>query len=259
MLAGFFTGSTGIPPCDLLVPGWMERPRPSFADRTPGHGLESTGFPERTKVDVDEDSAQHDEGRNIVQDVADGHRNSTERPGADPKDNPGDQVDDAAHDDLPELHLLAGVEEAGVDRFKFLSAGDVVPDVAHPAAVRLGPLHRLEPVQHLEPKEKHEPHAEPGMHGSSQRSPAENRSEPTKQPGQVDAESGKQGEEEKQCHHPMQEAGVDRMPELLALIHFGVSERVEGSASFVVETLNRGSHSLPPSSAVPVAACAGLR
>src|SRR5208282_1568933 len=112
--ARFFAGLLRIASGDLLVPGGVESPGPRFAYGAANHRLEGAGLADGAQVDVDEDSTEHDERKNVVNDIADGDGRPSEGPSARPKDDASDQEGDAAADDLPELNLLTGVEEPGV-------------------------------------------------------------------------------------------------------------------------------------------------
>jgi len=85
----FFAVLLRVSSRDLLVPGGVEGPRPGFADSSANHRLESARLADRAQVDVDENSAEHDQRGDIVQDVADRDRNSSEGSRARPQDNAG--------------------------------------------------------------------------------------------------------------------------------------------------------------------------
>ena len=74
----------------------MERPRPRFTDCPAGHSVKGSGLTNRAQINVDEDSAEHDYGGNVVQHIADRDGESAEGARARPENNSGDQVDDAA-------------------------------------------------------------------------------------------------------------------------------------------------------------------
>ena len=139
LAARFFAGLLWVASGDLLVPGGVEGPGPGFAYRAANHRLEGARLAECALIDVDEDSAEHDEGGDVVYDVADGDGDSSESPCARPQDDAGDQVDDAAAYDLPELNFLPGVEEAGDGRVHFFFAAHDLLDVAHPAGIGWSP------------------------------------------------------------------------------------------------------------------------
>ena len=72
LAARFFAGLLRVASGDLLVPGGVEGPGPGFAYRASDHGLKCAGLAEGALIDVDEDSAEHNEGGDVVDDVADG-------------------------------------------------------------------------------------------------------------------------------------------------------------------------------------------
>src|SRR5208282_6795116 len=205
----------------FLVPRGMEGPGPRFADGAARHGLESSRFADRAQVNMNEDSAQHDECRNIMEHVADGHRPASKGSRTGPENDPRDQVNDAADDNFPELRFLAGVEEAGVRGFEFAFARDNFLDISHPVRVGFRPCHGLQPVHCLECKEDNKAHAKPGMHRTSQWPSAKNGHEPTKQPGKINAESGKQCQKKEERDHPVKKSRVHRVAQQLAKINFG--------------------------------------
>src|ERR1700692_4412465 len=77
-LACFLASRDGVAPSDLFVPGRMKRPSPRFTDRAANHGSERPGLADGAEINVDEDSAQHDHGRKVVKNVADGYRPASE-------------------------------------------------------------------------------------------------------------------------------------------------------------------------------------
>src|SRR2546429_6876458 len=91
----------------------MESPCPGFGDRATGHGVEGAGLTKGAQVHVNEDPEEHDERGNVVQDVADGYRDATKGAGPNPQDYSRNQEHYRADRNLPELHLLTGVEEPG--------------------------------------------------------------------------------------------------------------------------------------------------
>src|SRR5664279_4879011 len=168
LAARFFAGLLGVASGDLFVPCGVKGRGPGFAYGAANHRLESAGFADRTQVDVDKDTAEHDEGGNVVDDVADGNGDSPESSRARPQDDASDQVDDAAADNLPELDFLSGVEEAGIGRIHFFFAAGDLLYFAHPARIGGSPDHGLEPVQGLQSEEEDEAHSEPRMHNAAE-------------------------------------------------------------------------------------------
>src|ERR1039458_9934136 len=109
----FFAGLPGIASSNFFVPCGMKGPGPRLAHRAADHRLESARLAEGALIDVDKNSAQHNERRDVMQHVADGDRNSSKRPSARPHHNARDQVDHAPDHNLPELNFLPGIEESG--------------------------------------------------------------------------------------------------------------------------------------------------
>lgn len=163
----FFAGLLRVAPGDLLVPGGMEGPGPRFAHCAANHGLEGPRFAEGALIDVDEDAAKHDQGGDVVYDVADCDGHPAESLSARPEDDSGDNEGDGAANDLPELHFLTGVEEACVGRIHLHFAGGDLLDVSHPARVGWCPNHGFQPIQRLECEEEDEAYAEVGMHDAA--------------------------------------------------------------------------------------------
>src|SRR5271167_3044592 len=128
----------------------MESPSPGLAHRATGHRLEGTRFADRAQINVDEDSPQHDQRRNVVQNVADGNGPASKSPGACPENDASDQVDRAAGYDLPELYFLPGIEESCIRRLELVFSGNDSFNIAHPVGVGLRPSHGFQPVQHLQ-------------------------------------------------------------------------------------------------------------
>jgi len=221
----------------------MKGPGPGFAYGAANHRVEGAGFSEGALVDVDEDAAQHYEGGDVVENVADGYGNSAESGCACPEDGAGDDVDKAAEDDLPEHNLLSGIEEAGFGGIDFFFAAGDGFDVEHPARVAWGPEHGLEPVEDLQGEEEDEAYAEVGVHDAAELSAAEDGSEPAEEPGKVDAEAGEEREKEKERDGPVKGSGVDRVANQFSTIDGGSAGRLESLARFIVETLNRSTRS----------------
>src|SRR5215467_12363032 len=113
---GFLECFLWISPGHFLVPGGMVRPCPGFADCAARHRLHRSRLADCAQIDVNEYSSQHDQGGNVVNYIAQGHRPAAEDFG-EPHNDAGDDVSDAAAHNLPELRFLAGVEEACVRRF----------------------------------------------------------------------------------------------------------------------------------------------
>src|SRR5208282_120617 len=145
-----------------------------------------------------EDSAELNDGGDVVENVTDGDGDSAESLCARPEDGAADDVDDAAGDDLPEHYLLPGVEEAGFGRIHFFFAAGNCFYAAHPARVAWGPEHKLEPVEDLQGEEEYEGYSEVGVHDAAELSAAEDGREPAEEPGKIDAETGEEREEEKE-------------------------------------------------------------
>src|SRR5579863_675346 len=89
----FFARLNGIAPRHFLVPRWMECPCPSLANCPTNHCLKGSRLADCAEIDVNEDSAQHDERGDVVQDVAHGHSPSSERARSHPQNDSCDQVD----------------------------------------------------------------------------------------------------------------------------------------------------------------------
>ena len=216
----------------------MEGPGPGFAYGAANHGVEGAGLADGAQIDVDEDAAEHDEGGDVVENVADGYGDSAESFCARPEDDAGDEVDDAAGDDLPEHSLLAGIEEAGVGRIHFFFAAGDSFYVAQPARVAWGPKHRLNPVEGLQGEEEDEGYAEVGVHDAAELSAAEDGSEPAEEPGKIYAEAAEEREKEKESDGPVKDAGVDGMAEEFSAINGGSAGVLEGLAGFIVEVFD---------------------
>ncbi len=138
----------------------MECPSPGFAYGAAHHCLEGARFADGALVDVDEDAAKHDQGGDVMHDVADRDGHPAESLSARPEDNSGDNEDDGADDDLPELKFLAGVKEAGVWRIHLHFAGGDLLYVSHPARIGWGPTHGFEPIEGLQGEKEDEGHTE---------------------------------------------------------------------------------------------------
>src|SRR6267154_563943 len=80
-----------------------------------------------------------------------------------PHQDSGNQEEDGADGDGPEIKFLPSVEESSIFRSQSFLIGNVSLYFTHPPAVCAGPVHRREPVQELKEKEKVEEQAEPGM------------------------------------------------------------------------------------------------
>src|ERR1700746_1289166 len=100
---------------DFSVPGGVMGPGPGLSYRPSGHGLHGARLADGAEVNVNEDAGQHNQGRDVVNDVADGDGPAAEDFG-EPHDHSCDDIGNAAADDLPEHRFLAGIEEANVGR-----------------------------------------------------------------------------------------------------------------------------------------------
>ena len=78
LFESFFIRLARIASRHFLVPRRMERPRPRFTDCPACHSAKRSGLANRAQINVDEDSAEHDYGGDVVQNIADGHRGSAE-------------------------------------------------------------------------------------------------------------------------------------------------------------------------------------
>src|SRR5438477_4307642 len=181
-----------------------------------------------------------------MQHIARRHRNSAECVGTHPENDARDEINDRSDQDLPELDFLTRIEKTCVWRLEFFRSCHRIPDVSYPPAVRWSPLHGSQPIQNLEPEESDEGQSEPRVQGASERTPSEDRGKPAEQPGQVDAEAREQGEEEKQCDHPMQKTRVDQMPPQFARKHLSAAEGLKGLSRLLIKAFNRGRHLRPP-------------
>lgn len=72
LFASFLISFVRIASGYLLVPCRMERTCPRLADCTAGHGVKGSGLADRAQINVDEDSPQHDYGREVIEHIADG-------------------------------------------------------------------------------------------------------------------------------------------------------------------------------------------
>lgn len=216
----------------------MKSPGPGFANGPANHGLKGAGLAEGALVDMDEDSAEHDKGGDVVENVAHGYGDSAEDGCARPEDCAGDYVDDAAGDDLPKHNLLSGVEEAGFRGVHFFFAASDGFDVAHPLGIAGSPEHGHEPVEHLQEEKEDESCSEVRVHDTAELSAAEDRSEPAEEPGKIDAEAGEEREEEKEGNGPVEDAIVDGMAEEFSTIDGGAAGVLESLAGFIVEVFD---------------------
>src|ERR1700735_891831 len=121
-LPRFFASLTRIASRNLFVPSGMKRPGPGFAHCSANHRLKCARLADRAQVDVNEDPAQHDDGGNIVQNIAHRDGPTPECARSSPKNNSSDEINDRATNDLPELHFLPCIEKAGFRRILFLLA-----------------------------------------------------------------------------------------------------------------------------------------
>src|ERR1035441_3971563 len=225
---------------DLVIPGGMMRPRPSFAHRSPGHRLSRAGLAEGTEIDVEENPKQHDERRHIVDHIRDRDQQAPKNLRK-PHDDARNDVSDAAANNLPELHLLPGVKEAGLRGFYGVAAGDVLFNVLHPARIGRSPAHHAQPVQRLQSEEDHKAQAEPGMQEACRRASAEKWSEEAEDPRQIDPEPRQQREEEKDPDHPVEKAGVDGMAQQFAGIDDGSTATINHVGA-MYEAIGRSRH-----------------
>jgi hypothetical protein len=80
------------------------------------------------------------------------------------------------------------------------------------------------------------------VHHATERAAPENWGKPSEQPWKVDAKSREQREKEKERHHPMQETGVDPVPQQFARKNLSAPDGFKSLPRFLVKALNRGSH-----------------
>ena len=136
----------------LYQAGWKVQAQ--VAHRPPRHGLKSARLSNRAEIDVNKYSPQHDQSAEVMQSVTHGNSQSAEDIGSDPKNNAGYELDNAANQVFPELHLLPGIEEARLGRFEFLRSCHCVLDVPHPACVGRSPAHWRQAIQNLQSKQR---------------------------------------------------------------------------------------------------------
>ena len=199
-----------IPAGDRAIPRGMMGPRPALLDRAARHRLERTGLRRRALVDMNDEAAQHQERREVMQHVAGGDRQPPER-SRKPQRDSGDQEQYGAPDDRPEVDLLAGVEEPDVLGLERLRVRHVRLQMLQPSAIVARPGHGSEPVQNLQREGRHKSEAEPRMEEPRHRAAAEERHQPAREPGAVNSESGKEREDEKDRVAPMHDAAVRGM------------------------------------------------
>src|SRR5947199_149060 len=104
-----FVVGARIPSGRAAVPRGVVGPRPALLDRAARHRPERPRLRGGPFIDVHDESHEHHQRRYVVQHVADVHERTAEG-FRKPHRNPGDQEDDGARDDRPEVQLLSAVE-----------------------------------------------------------------------------------------------------------------------------------------------------
>src|SRR5437870_2475698 len=113
-------GLARIASSHFLIPGGMKGPSPCLTDCTPGHRLESARLADCAEIDVNKNSAEHDQGRDVMQDVTHRNGNSAECVSTHPEHDSGDEINDRSDQDLPELDFLPRIEKTCVGRLELL-------------------------------------------------------------------------------------------------------------------------------------------
>src|SRR6266851_3281891 len=192
----------------------MIGPRPRPGDNAPGHRVKRARLSDGAEVNVNKDSAEHDQREDVMKQVADLYRDSASGLWK-PHQKSCNQKHQAAEDNLPKLKLLATVVEAYVFRLDFVLILRVSLDFSEPLAVSVGPGHQAAPIEKLEEPGDDEPDAEPRMQEPRHRASSEQRGEPAKCPRRVDGHTGQQRQEEKDRHRPVKKPGVGCMTQQL--------------------------------------------
>src|SRR5207302_930801 len=139
----------GIASGNLAIPGRMVGPRPGFGDGSMEHSAQRAGNSGSAFVQMNEESAEHDESHHVMEEVADPHRSSSEML-REPEENSGYEKDDSGDHHGPEPNLLPAVELANILRFWLVGLGGVVLGMAQPLPVRRLPTHLIRPSTQLE-------------------------------------------------------------------------------------------------------------
>src|ERR1035437_7606533 len=213
---------------------------PTFAYRVARHRLNGSGLATGDEIEVEKNPKQHDERRYIVDHIRDRDQDAPENL-RQPHNDAGNDIGDAAANNLPELEFLASIEEADIGGFRGIRFRDIFLHALHPARVSGSPAHHAKPVQRLQSEEDHEAQAEPGKQEAGRRAPAAQRSEEAEDPRQIDSEARQQSQEEEDPDHPVQKARVHGMAQQFAGIDDGAPETINHVGA-MYEAIGRSRH-----------------
>src|SRR5258705_6286646 len=116
-------------------------PGPIFCNGAVNHRSECSRLRCGGLVIVDDESSQHNQRRDVMNDIA----NRNDPSGhymIKPHQYAGDQEEYDADDNGPEVKLLSGVKKSGIGRLQLVSVQGILLNTAYPAAVCIDPTHR---------------------------------------------------------------------------------------------------------------------
>src|SRR6185369_14453243 len=102
--------------------------------------------------DVNDEAGEHQERGQIVNDVT--HRyHPPSHQIVKPHQQSGDQKQDAAHNNRPEIEFLTAIEKSDLLGLESVFISDVVAHLSHPTPIHFCPRHRRHPIEELEKEE----------------------------------------------------------------------------------------------------------
>src|SRR5690349_8230822 len=190
---------------------------------------------------MDEESAEHDEPHQVMEEIADPCRGASEVL-REPEEDPRNEKYCSGGYHYPEPHFLSAVELADVVRLRLVGFGDVVSGMAEPFTILLRPPHPVAPADPLENHRNRKRQSEPRMQQTRSRSAAEKWSEPSIEPGREECKSGKERQNEREGNPPMHQSRVCGVAHEFAFVNYGSAKA--GSTLHAMNVLSRR-HVLP--------------
>src|SRR6185503_4224288 len=133
---------------EAAIPAGMVRPGPTLGYGAIHHRTERARLMGRAFVNVNDETGQHQQRGQIVNHKTHRHH-PPRRHIVKPHQQPGDQKQNGAQSNQPEVKLLSGVEKPDVLRFDPFFIRGVLANPSHPASIGFDPRHRRKPVDEL--------------------------------------------------------------------------------------------------------------
>src|SRR5689334_12967413 len=127
----------------------MVRPGPTVSNGSIDHRAKRARLMRRAFIHVNDEAGQHHERGEIVNDKT--YRDDPSRHRiVEPHQDPGNQEQNRADSNSPEVKLLTAIKKPDVVRFDPIFVRSVLSNPSHPTSISFAPGHRGEPIDELE-------------------------------------------------------------------------------------------------------------